>query len=775
EQATDPAYWASHLRQTVRFADGLENVMKEQARILLEVGPGQTLTTLARLQQNGRHGARAFSTMRHPYEQRHDESFLLTTLGKLWISGAKVDWRQLHSDERRRRVPLPTYPFERQRYWVEAGTSDGQASSSRNGLNKKANVDDWFYIPSWKRTVPPVAQKVTGEQESLRPWLVFVDESNLGQEIVRALDQKGHGVIAVRIGEEFRKVARGAYTVRPGNPEDYVALYAQLHDAGELPSQIVHLWSLTAPERTESGIDFFERAQRNGYYSLLFLAQAIAEKAAPGLHLWVVSNGVQEVESSDLRFPEKATMLGPCKVIPQEYENITTHCIDVAMPAPGSWQESRLVDQLLADIHARSLDAVITYRGGLRMVQDFEPVRLGANGEESRPLREEGVYLITGGLGGVGLLLARYLARTVRAKLVLLGRSPMPGREEWDEWSATHDKDDPIAHKIARLRAIEAAGGEVMAIDADVADERQMRSVVKAIDERFGGLDGLIHAAGVTSGASVFNPLTEIGRDETEAQFHPKAHGTYVLEKVLAGRDLDFCLMTSSNSSVLGGMGLVAYSAANAFMDAFASESGKPGRLPWISSSWDPWPEETKKYAGVQTSMDRYAMTEQESMEAFRRIVTAVGGGHVVVATGDLPARLDLWIKRDHMSAADSSAAHPRPNIQSAYVAPRDEMERAIAELWQEMLGVERVGINDNFFDLGGHSLLATRLVARLRDRFNASLPLQKFFEAPSVAGLALAISNLNAEIEGVEKSRLLELLAGLSDEEVDTDLKKRK
>ncbi|HVF90714.1 MAG TPA: SDR family NAD(P)-dependent oxidoreductase [Blastocatellia bacterium] len=775
EEATDPYYWAGHLRKTVRFADGLENVMKEQARILLEVGPGQTLTTLVKLQRDGLHGARAFSTMRHPYEQRHDESFLLAALGKLWISGAKIDWRRLHSDERRRRVPLPTYPFERQRYWVGAGVPDDQANSRRSASNKKADVDDWFYIPSWRRTVPPAPPKETGEQESGRPWLVFVDESNLGRETLKALDRRGQSVVAVYAGEEYRKIAPRVYTIRPLDPQDYVALCAQLQDAGELPSQIVHLWSLTAPEHTESGADFFESAQRNGYYSLLFLAQAVAEKAAPGLHLWVVSNGVQEVESTDICFPEKATMLGPCKVIPQEYESITTHCIDVAMPAAGSWQEGRLVEQLLTEIRARALDAAVAYRGSLRMVQDFEPVRLGGKGEESRPLREQGVYLITGGLGGVGLLLARYLARAARSKLVLLGRSPLPDRGAWDEWSATHDKADPTSVKIAEVRAIEAAGGEVMVIAADVADEQQMRSVVARIDERFGGLNGLIHAAGITSGASVFNPLMEIGRDETEAQFRPKVYGTYVLEKVLYGRDLDFCLMTSSNSSVLGGMGLVAYSAANAFMDAFASGSSKTGRLPWISSSWDPWPEETKRYTGVQTSMDRYVMTEQESTEAFRRIVTTAGGGHVVVATGDLTARLDLWIRRDHTSAADSPAAHPRPQIQGAYAAPRNEMERDIAELWQEILGVERVGIKDNFFDLGGHSLLATRLVARLRDLFNVSLPLQKFFEAPSVAGLAQAISDLKTELDDVERSRILELLAGLSDEEVDTDLKKRK
>jgi acyl carrier protein len=212
-------------------------------------------------------------------------------------------------------------------------------------------------------------------------------------------------------------------------------------------------------------------------------------------------------------------------------------------------------------------------------------------------------------------------------------------------------------------------------------------------------------------------------------------------------------------------------------MDAFAASSGKSSGFPWISSSWDPWPEETKKYTGVQTSMDRYTMTPKESVDAFQRVVTMMPDGHVVVATGDLPARLDLWVRREYAADDAASVAHPRPLIQSMYVAPQDERQQQIADIWQQLLGVEQVGINDNFFDLGGHSLLATRMAARLRDAFQIELPLQKFFQSPTVAGLAQAVAAIQAQNEDKqdrEKADILAVLANLSDEEAETELLKR-
>jgi len=180
--------------------------------------------------------------------------------------------------------------------------------------------------------------------------------------------------------------------------------------------------------------------------------------------------------------------------------------------------------------------------------------------------------------------------------------------------------------------------------------------------------------------------------------------------------------------------------------------------------------------------MDIYTMTPSESVEAFRRVVCMSEGGHVVVATGDLPERLDLWINRGFLKAgkssidgAPSSSSYPRPNLQSIYVAPRDENEQTIVSVWQKVLGIEQLGIHDNFFDLGGHSLLATRLVAQLREAFHVDLPLRKIFEAPTVAGLAKVITDLQERQEDQDKGEILEMLAHLSEEEAETEINRRR
>jgi acyl carrier protein len=432
----------------------------------------------------------------------------------------------------------------------------------------------------------------------------------------------------------------------------------------------------------------------------------------------------------------------------------------------------------VAEIAADSPDVVIALRGSRRWVHSYEHLYLEGRAQPVRPLRVNGVYLITGGLGGVGLLIAEYLARTVQARLILTGRSFFPKKNEWARWLASHEYDDETSVKIRRLQAMEAAGAKIDVASVDVTDEARMQALVASALRQYGALHGVLHAAGVTSGPSVFSPFTEISISEAESQFQPKAYGLYVLERALRNVDIDFCLLFSSNASVLGGLGLVAYSAANTFMDAFALSRGGANQFPWISAAWDPWPEETKKYIGYRTSLDQYAMSSDESVEAFNRLVTSAPEGLVVVSTGDLPARLDLWINRGREeSALETMAAttHPRSNMRGEFVAPRNKIEQDIYEIWRDVLGSENVSIHDDFFfDLGGHSLLAVRIVGRLRKHFQMDIPPDEFFQSPTIAGLAKMLEAMRMGVEERQKLEALNLLSTLSDEEIDRELSDR-
>lgn len=753
-QATDPNYWGQHLRQTVLFSSGLQLLLKEPDWILLEIGPGRTLATLAKQQADKAAGRIALSSLRHPQDRQPDVAFLLNTLGRLWLAGVPVDWSGFYAGEQRHRLPLPTYPFERQRYWIEPEKQPDAVNTRQVSVSKKPDLADWFYVPSWKRC--DLQAGVRTKVLSANSWLVFVDECGLGDKIVKRLEQENQDVIAVRVGPAFAKLSERAYTLNPQQRDDWDALLKELVAKDKIPKTVAHFWSVAPASRTESGINNLDKSQALGFYSLLFLAQALGRHdITDEIQIAVVSSNMQEVTGEEVLCPEKATLLGTCKVIPQEYPNITCRSIDIVLPESGTWQEQKLADALLAELTAKASDLVIAYRGLHRWLQTFEPVRLDETVEGAPRLREGGVYLITGGLGGIGLVLAEYLAQTVRAKLVLLGRSQFPAKEQWEEWLDTHDLADDTSRKIQKLRALEKLGAEVLTVSADVANLEEMEAAVALAEERFGCISGVIHAAGIT-GAKSFRAVKETGQAECDRHFIPKVRGALVLQKVLRDRKLDFCLLMSSLSSVLGGLGFVAYSAANLFMDAFADQQNQINSVPWISVNWDGWQlgEEKKPSTPAGASLAELAIAPAEGVSVFQRILAWGRAGRVAVSTGDLQARIDQWVKLESLRLAENSkqeelpSRHSRPNLPNACVAPRNELERKIADIWEKFLRIEPVGIHDDFFDLGGDSLLAVHLIAKLRESFKIELSAHSLLNAPTIAGLAEVMGETSSSPE---------------------------
>lgn len=575
EQATSADYWAKHLRGTVRFADGLRELVKDSNWVLLEVGPGRSLSTLARWNPHRAKGQVVVHSVRHPEDSMHDEAFLLGAAGKLWMSGVQFDWEGLYQHERRRRVLLPTYPFERQRYWIEAQKIKGTASGSPKP-GKNSNIADWFYVPSWKGS--PLVPGTTENNKSDQ-WLIFADQLGFAAPLKEELKGRDIRVTTVIPGTRYLQ-AGDSFTLNSQNSSDYQAVFQSLKDAARLPTKIIYLWTLTKDQNSVAG----QASLDSSFFIPLYIAQALGALGnMPAVEVLLVSNHLYDVTGEEIVQPQRATLTGPCRVIPQEYQQIACRNIDLDY-SPGQIPAPEMFSCLVDEAASNAKDSLVAYRHGRRWVQSFEQIPLSDSAASMR-LRQRGHYLITGGLGGIGLTVAENLAQMQHAKLVLVGRSQFPARESWNGWLDTHPEQDPTSAKIRKLQGMEKVGAEVLVCTADVTNEAQMRKVITDAEQRFGEMHGVIHAAGVPGGGVIQLKTREMAM----AVLAPKLQGTMVLVSLFAQKTLDFFTACSSRTSVLGGFGQVDYCAANAFLDAFAPYVRQTDHIPFVSINWDGW------------------------------------------------------------------------------------------------------------------------------------------------------------------------------------------
>ncbi|MFC4590809.1 type I polyketide synthase [Sphaerisporangium corydalis] len=565
EEAADPAYWTRHLRETVRFGDCVATLLAEGDWLVVECGPGRQLAGLARTHvREG--GAAPLASLPGPADAKSDLQVMCATAGAMWTAGVGVGAEALSAPGRR--VPLPGYPYERTHHWVPI-LPDPEMVYPAPARTGSLPVGEWFSVPAWRQA--PIA--VAGAPAVPR-CLAFTGPA--AGPLVEALRAGGGEVVTVIPGDAYGRSPDGSFTVRPGSPEDYEALLA---DTG-VPERIVHAWALDDPPG-DPGPGWMWAAQDLGFFSLLDLVQALAQAGRDGgVHLDVLTSGTQAVTGDDLTRPEHATVAGIAGVVPLEAPWLSVRHLDLA---GASYDPAAVLAELARDpafdrAGEGAPPSPVVLRGGRRWVRDYEPIEVPATGDTG--LRRHGVYVITGGLGGIGITLAEDLAARLQARLVLLGRSGLPPREEWDDLAGGTDR---TARAIAAIRRMEAAGAQVVTLAADVTDAASMRGVREETLARFGRVDGIVHAAGVPGGG-----MAEVKeRQAAEQVMAPKILGAVALREAFDGLDLDFVMLCSSVTAVAGGFGQVDYCAANNFLDAYAHTW--PGRV--VSVNWGAWLE----------------------------------------------------------------------------------------------------------------------------------------------------------------------------------------
>ncbi len=567
EQAVDPDYWADHLRHTVRFSSGCEHLLEDRDRVFLELGPGRTLADLVR-QHDGEADTVAIldKARRAPDNDRH---MALGALGQLWCAGGRVDWHDFYAGERRQKVPLPTYPFERRRYWLEMGETETKAKDALH-----------LYEPGWR-----LAELDHDEAEDDgRPWLLFRDECGLGLAVAEELKAQKRTVISLIPGEAFAEVEPDTFTVRPASKEDLQAVLAKAgaRDGGRVP-QVLHLWSMTGPSGQHNTIEAFRQSSLTGFYTLIALMQAAFDNGmCDDLDVLVVADGLRQIEGEETPLhAEKGALFGPARTIADELPGMSVRCVDVSGFTDGNAVDE-LCNAIIAEARGRDRQLTICLRPQGRYVEEFYSLASLPLGRLR--MRDRGTVLITGGVGSLGLHVAEALFDLAQARLVLTSRWQPPPREEWPNRARADDK---VGRALKRVLALEARGAELLIVTADTADMKSLKEGVATAEARFGKINGVVHAAGINNLGPTLNTTPEIA----EPVFEAKVHGAFNLDEIFAQSSLDFFVHFSSQASYYSSSGQASYVASNNVLDILSRWRAPRQRGLTCAIGWGAWEE----------------------------------------------------------------------------------------------------------------------------------------------------------------------------------------
>ncbi|WEK03713.1 MAG: SDR family oxidoreductase [Candidatus Devosia phytovorans] len=647
--ATSPDYWTRHLRSTVRFEQCLAELSGDASLIYIETGPSRALSSLAKAQGNI-DANRVINALPHPDEKVDDQIYCLTAIGRVWATGLSVPAEKLVSAGRR--IHLPSYPFQHRKFFIE------RQQPSAEGEAPLLRLDDmaaWGYRPAWRRSVPDIVAGGTAEKHT---FLVFLNDADTGQRLAQRLRDQGHRVVTIAAGDGFARRDADTYVVCPEHGRaGYDALAAGLAADQVNPDRVAYLPLLTHTASFRPGSSFFNRIQENGFQGLMHLMQALSEaNIAPKLHITAITNGAQQVDGEGLAHPEKATLEGPALVIPREFEGTTLRLIDVELEtraAANRGSKSKastvtaddLLETLVDELSADAGSEVVAWRKARRWSRTHVALPLTEPQDRTALFRDNGTYLLTGGLGDLALTFASQLVTTKKARIALLARTALPTREQWPVLTRVLPITDRRRTAISAIEAMEQAGGEVLALQGDVTNPLDVKNALDQITAKWGSLTGVLHTAGMVDDA----PLLAKTVESAELVLAPKVVGTMVLAEALADQPIETLVLFSSTSSDSAPAGQVDYVAANAFLNAFAESQASRTDRKTVAVHW-----------GIWTQVGMAARSIVESDEATRTLQPAKGpffqrwiedGDGTVWLEADIAARTN-WLFNEHRLAS---------------------------------------------------------------------------------------------------------------------------
>ena len=505
-------------------------------------------------------------------------------------------------------------------------------------------------------------------------------------------------------------------------------MFISLSSANLLPERIIHCWGIAKEAEHEDDKDGLA-LDTIFFYSLFKTIKVAHQHMHAVKEITVLTNDLHSVFEQDrVSSSIKSLTIALLKVIGQEYPAITTGHIDISLSE--NINESYIAN-LFAEIRYSQSGKIVSFRNSCRWIQVYDKLNRENIASKTVNFKRKGVYLITGGLGDFGFIMSKYLGKHFKAKLILLGRERLPAQGEWSSYLDDENSIKTIKDKIRRILAIKKTGGEVLYSNCDISSRKRFAQVVKISVEKFGEIDGVFHAAGIVD-SQTLKTLDELDIKDFESQFSPKKNGLIVLQEVLREKKIDFCFVTSSISSVLGGLGFAAYAAANIFMDYYIKTQREKGSLKnWISVNMDGF--------GVKSNI----IVSEELPDVVNHALSLKELPQILVSTTDFQQRLDNWVSKSNVDNYDEEIVDLSEEIIDSNDILEEGLsstEKSLVKLWGNFFGRTDIRVDTDFFELGGDSLKAITLIKRIQKKFGVLIGVSVFFSKPNIKKLAQEI-----------------------------------
>lgn len=595
-------------------------------------------------------------------------------------------------------------------------------------LIKNPFIKEWLYKPEWQ--CDSVDDIDNDEMLEEKKWLIF-SNPELSENISKYLTDKKQKFVIVEMGDFFLKSNDSSYTINSEDYENYDRLILDLEKNNVFPDYIVHFWNTKKSE--DINLPF---------YRLLYLIKSFGKYANNFLKIGIVSKNLYFVDKDEvLLSPEQALLIGPCRVASKEYENIFCSNIDVSITDFSNFD---LIENILNEMRNFSNTDIVAYRNNQRWTQNYKLFSDKDLNLNLNTLKDNGTYLITGGMGGMGFVFAEYLAKNHKAKLILINRSQFVERSNWDDYLNNHKLDDCHVKNIKKIKYLESFGSKVKVISVDISDYQKLEELVSEAENEFDNVNGVIHAAGV-AGGGLIQLKTKNSANEV---LKPKVSGVLALSKLFFDHDLDFFISCSSTTAKLSTIGQVDYCSANAYLDAFAYHHAERKKWPMVSINWDAWRDvgmviNTDMPSEMKQWFDDYlhynGVSNDEGIEVFLYALKSKLP-QIFLSTVNLNSRLEQNSISHKINIKDK-IVDDFDEKQSS-LEPLNDTENKIMKIWCKVLGLNKVGCQDNFFDLGGTSIQIIEVNDELKKIFDAHLTTTQLFQYLTIKSLSKYIDH---------------------------------